>query len=55
MRLTTAQRGEHHLTIPAHDPLRIGTLAAILTDVGEHFGMDRSELFERLFGSGRAR
>ena len=30
MRLTTQRGGEHHLTIPAHNPLRIGTLNAIL-------------------------
>ena len=33
MRLTTTQNGEHHVTIPVHDPLRIGTLSSILTDV----------------------
>ena len=26
MRLTTTVRGEHHITIPRHDPLRLGTL-----------------------------
>ena len=30
MRLTTIEGGEHHVTIPRHDPLRVGTLAAIL-------------------------
>ena len=34
LRLTTQQHGEHHLTIPQHDPLRIGTLSAILADGG---------------------
>ncbi len=29
IRVTTLQQGEHHLTIPAHDPLKIGTLSAI--------------------------
>ena len=33
MRLTTQQQGEHHVTIPCHDPLRVGTLAAILAEV----------------------
>ena len=32
IRLTTFQNGEHHITIPAHNPLKIGTLAAILSD-----------------------
>ncbi|MEK6639857.1 MAG: type II toxin-antitoxin system HicA family toxin [Nitrospirota bacterium] len=26
VRLTTHEHGEHHLTIPLHSPLRIGTL-----------------------------
>jgi predicted RNA binding protein YcfA (HicA-like mRNA interferase family) len=30
IRLTTHAGGEHHLTIPDHNPLRVGTLAAIL-------------------------
>ena len=38
IRLTTLQNGQHHITIPNHDPLRIGTLNAILTDVAQHLG-----------------
>lgn len=30
MRLTTQQGGEHHITVPRHNPLRIGTLNSIL-------------------------
>lgn len=51
LRLTTMQQGEHHLTIPQHEALRVGTLAAILTDVAQHFGITRDALLERLFGS----
>ena len=50
LRLTTQERGEHHLTIPLHDPLRVGTLSAILADVAQHFGMSRDDLTRRLFG-----
>ncbi len=50
VRLTTRERGEHHITIPAHDPLRIGTLAAVLSAVAAHHGIDRDELLERLMG-----
>jgi len=50
LRLTTAERGEHHITVPKHANLRIGTLSAILTDVGEHFALSRDELIRRLFG-----
>ena len=50
MRLTTTRRGEHHITIPRHRSLRLGTLGAILRDVAEHLGMSRQELMETLFG-----
>ncbi|MCE7905509.1 MAG: type II toxin-antitoxin system HicA family toxin [Anaerolineae bacterium CFX3] len=50
MRLTTEQRGEHHITIPRHDPLRLGTLNSILKDVAEHLGMSRDQLIDSLFG-----
>ena len=48
IRLTTQQNGQH-LTIPNHDPLRIGTLNAILTEVAQHFGVSKQELVKRLF------
>ena len=49
LRLTTADPSEHHITIPNHDPLRVGTLAAILRDVAGFHGMSRNELLDRLF------
>lgn len=49
MRLTTTVHGEHHLTIPRHDPLRVGTLAAILGDVAAHFQTTREEIAVKLF------
>ncbi len=48
MRLTTEQKGEHHITIPRHKPLRVGTLNAILKDVAQHLGMERKALIESL-------
>lgn len=48
-RLTTLQHGEHHVTIPQHSPLRIGTLSAILSDVATHFEISRDQLVARLF------
>lgn len=50
LRLTSIRPSEHHITIPLHDPLRVGTLAAILTDVAAHQQMTRDELLQRLFG-----
>ena len=51
IRLTTTVGGEHHLTIPDHQALRVGTLAAVLGDVASHLGRDREDLFAELFGS----
>ena len=50
LRLTTLEHGEHHLTIPRHNPLRVGTLAGILRDIAEHFELTREDLVARLFG-----
>ena len=50
LRLTTQDHGQHHLTIPQHTPLRIGTLSAIISDVATHFKTSREEIFQRLFG-----
>ena len=49
MRLTSTAHGEHHITVPRHDPLRIGTLAAVLDAVARHHGLSRDALLERLF------
>ena len=49
-RLTTTERGQHHVTIPNHDPLKVGTLAGILNDVTAHLEISRAELIQRLFG-----
>ncbi len=50
LRLTTEEAGEHHVTIPRHNPLRVGTLASILQDVAQHFGWTRQQVQERIFG-----
>ena len=49
MRLTCALQGEHHVTVPRHDPLRLGTLAAILDAVAAHRGVSREALLDLLF------
>lgn len=50
VRLTTHQNGEHHITIPTHSALRVGTLSAILSEAAEHLQRDRSELVQELWG-----
>ena len=49
IRLTTTLKGEHHITIPAHKCLKIGTLSGILNDVAEHFKIDKNDLIKELF------
>lgn len=49
IRLTTQPNGEHHITVPAHNPIKVGTLNAILRDVATHAGITREELLAQLF------
>jgi predicted RNA binding protein YcfA (HicA-like mRNA interferase family) len=50
MRLTTSFNGQHHITIPAHDPLKIGTLSAIIGDIATYLGKTKEQLLQELFG-----
>jgi predicted RNA binding protein YcfA (HicA-like mRNA interferase family) len=51
MRLKSTFRGmPHHITIPAHDPIKVGTLAGILSEVAGYLEIDRSMLDKELFG-----
>ncbi|MEW5762498.1 MAG: type II toxin-antitoxin system HicA family toxin [Bacillota bacterium] len=49
LRLTTTLGGEHHITIPLHNPLKVGTLNGILTDVANHLKISREALVRELF------
>lgn len=49
MKVTTHTNGQHHLAIPNHDPIKIGTLNGILTEVAKHFGIDKAEVTTTLF------
>ena len=49
MRLTTNYLGhEHHVTIPRHGPLKVGTLGRILNDVANYLGIDLRDLQQEL-------
>ena len=41
--------GEHHITVPAHKQLKIGTLAEILTNVAQYLEISRDALAQELF------
>lgn len=49
IRLTSYANQEHHLTIPNHDPIKIGTLSAIMADLAIHLKMSKQQLIEKLF------
>lgn len=49
IRLTTQHPSEHHITIPSHNQLNVGTLNAILRDLLKHHQMKRDELLNKLF------
>lgn len=47
LRLTReSASGTHHISIPDHNPLRLGTLSAILADVAEHLRISKEELLK---------
>ncbi|MEM9339105.1 MAG: type II toxin-antitoxin system HicA family toxin [Bacteroidota bacterium] len=48
IRLTTKENGTHHITIPNHKPLKLGTLSAILKDIGQHFGKTKDEVWNTI-------
>jgi predicted RNA binding protein YcfA (HicA-like mRNA interferase family) len=51
LRLVSKIRGsEHHITIPVHRSIRVGTLGEILSDVASYLKVDRARLLDELFG-----
>ena len=50
VRLTRRTHPTHHLTIPKHNPVKIGTLNNILRNVAETLNISKEELIERLWG-----
>ena len=50
LRLKSNVRGtDHHITIPAHNALKLGTLNGIISSVAVYLEMDRSRLAQELF------
>lgn len=50
VRLTRPGEHEHHITVPRHQILKVGTLHNILKDVATHLGTSVEELIESLKG-----
>jgi predicted RNA binding protein YcfA (HicA-like mRNA interferase family) len=50
LRLTTTFKGhEHHVTIPIHSPLKIGTISGILKDVASYLEIAYQQFVDELF------
>jgi len=50
IRLTAIINSErHNITIPNHDPIKIGTLNNILTDISKKLKMEKQDLLNKLF------
>ncbi len=48
---STAKTNEHHVTVPFHRSLRVGTLSSILADVALYLEMEKERLAAELFGA----
>ena len=48
IRLTTAQGGPHQITVPNHDPIKVGTLHDILKDIASHHQRSVEHLLQEL-------
>ncbi len=46
--LVTDRYAEHHVVVPEHRPLKLGTLNELLKQVAQHHGMTREELIDEL-------
>lgn len=40
---------EYHITIPYHNPIKIGTLNGILKEVSNQLGITKEELMSKIF------
>jgi len=48
IRVTTLRNGENHEVIPAHQPIKTGTLSSILKRIAAHHGITVEELLRML-------
>ena len=45
---STTKAKQHHITIPNHKNLRIGTLSSVLIAVSQHLEVSKEELWEMI-------
>ncbi|HHT9120689.1 MAG TPA: type II toxin-antitoxin system HicA family toxin [Candidatus Hypogeohydataceae bacterium YC41] len=49
IRLCTSLKGEHSITIPDHNPIKVRTLNSILRDVALHLNISKKEIIDKLY------
>jgi predicted RNA binding protein YcfA (HicA-like mRNA interferase family) len=49
-RLTHVGPPQHHVTVPLHDAIRLGTLSSILDEVAQAQDVSKESLARQLFG-----
>ena len=47
---STFRGAEHQVTIPAHSPLKVGTLSGILLEIATYLEISKDVLAQELFG-----
>ena len=47
--VTTMENGEHHIAIPNHNPIKIGTFNSIIALVAQHFRLTKNQVLDKLF------
>lgn len=50
IRMTSSKPAKHHITIPNHESIRVGTLSVIVSEVAVHLKISKDKLLSRLFG-----
>lgn len=49
IRLITLLEGEHHVKVPNHSSIKVGTLSEIISDVADHLKKSKEEIVNELF------
>jgi len=44
-----SNKSNHHITIPDHNPIKIGTLNSIISDLADNLQIEKKALIEKLF------
>ena len=50
IRLTSEFKGgQHHITVPDHSPMKIGTLNSVIREVSSYLEIEKQDLIRELF------